>query len=349
MSQRTMTTHFSNRRERRRGSTIVLVALGMVMVLGMSAVAIDYGLLVNDANRMQRAADAAALAGATELCRNGSDATAIATDTTNARNLAVLVAARNGVTISNNDVTFPAYNRIRVQAATTRNFYFARILGATNSSLTRAANAGRMAVKGLTGASPLAITTNDYNTYKNGTSFELKLIRNQDSDFTPGTATSLDLRLDNSGKSGAVFENDLMYGYYGQTVIGQPINSALTADDVSQGSKLENAFDYRMDRARLAPWYDTGSNNTYPNYPVGDPRIVTLMVADPSPANNNNPVITARAFVNVYVEAVRRPAQKNTYFRIRILPTVSYNSQDPNVILDANAAITGPSAVVLMG
>jgi hypothetical protein len=205
-----------------------------------------------------------------------------------------------------------------------------------------------MALKGLSGAAPLAITTNDYNTYRLGAPFEVKLIRNQDADFTPGTATSLDLRLDNSGKSGAIFEVDLTNGYFGQTVIGQPINSALTADDVSQGSKLESAFNYRMEAARGAPWYDNGSNNTYPDYPVGDPRIVTLMVADPSPANNNNPVITARAFVNVYIEAVRRPAQKTTFFRMRILPTVSYDSQNSNVILDSNAAITGPSAVVLM-
>jgi Flp pilus assembly protein TadG len=341
----------TSRRSRRKGSTIVLVALSTVVLCGCMAIAVDYGLLVNDANRMQRAADAAALSGANELCKTGTDAASILLDTQRARELAVVVAARNGVTINGlTDVTFPAYNRIEVTAQTTRNFWFARVIpdGATSSSLARKARAGRMALKGLTGASPLAITTVDYATYKGGSPFEVKLIRNQDSDFIPTTATSLDLRLDNSGKSGAVFENDLMYGYTGQTVIGQPINSALTADDVSQGSKLENAVDYRVNAAKGAPWFDTGSNYAYPNYPAKDPRIMTIMVADPSPANNNNPVITARFFVNVYVEAIRRPAQKATYLRIRILPSVSYDSQDPNAILDADGAITGPSAVVLM-
>jgi Flp pilus assembly protein TadG len=339
----------TSRRSRRKGSTIVLVALSTVVLCGCMAIAVDYGLLVNDANRMQRAADAAALSGANELCKSGTDPLAIAADTARARDLAVVVAARNGVTINPlTDVLFPSYNKIQVTTQTTRNFGFARVIGATSSSLARKATAGRMALRGLSGASPLAITTVDYAAYKGGDPFEVKLIRNQDSDFIPGTATSLDLRLDNSGKSGAVFEQDLTYGYSGQTVIGQPINSALTADDVSQGSKLESAVDYRVNAAKGAPWFDNGSNNTYPNYPAGDPRIITIMVADPSPANNNNPVVTARFFVNVYVESIRRPAQKSTFLRIRILPTVSYDSQNSNVIVDANGLITGPSAVVLM-
>ena len=335
---------------RRQGVTIVMMALALASLLGFGAIAVDYGMMVADANRMQRACDAAALAGATELCTTGNDAASIALDTTRARALAVAVAARNNTTVNPNDITFPTYNKIRVPATAARVSFFAAAIGNTGGVLNRFAQAGRLPLKGLTGASPLAITTNDFNTYRNGTSFEVKLIRNQDTNFDPGTASSLDLRLDSSGKSGAVFQDDLQYGYSGQTVLGQPINSALTADVGSQGAKLETAFSARFTAANNAPYNDNGSNNQYPNYPVGDPRIITIMVADPSPANNNNPSLTARAFVNVYIESMRSPGNKANYFRIRILPTRSYNSQDPNVIVvDDGSAITGPSAVVLSG
>ncbi len=344
------TSKTGKRGARRQGATIVLMALTMTSLLGFGAIAVDYGIMVADANRMQRACDAAALAGATELCRTGSDATSIAADTARARALAVVVAARNKVTVNANDITFPTYNKIRVPASAAKASFFAAAIGNRGGTLNRFAQAGRLPLRGLYGASPLAITTTDYNNYKNGTPLEVLLIRNQDSAFTPGTAASLDLRLDNSGKSGAVFQDDLQFGYSGQTVLGQPINSALTADVGSQGSKMEIAFRARMDAAALAPYYDNGSNNTYPNYPVGDPRIITIMVADPSPANNNNPSLIARAFVNVYIEAIRSPANKNYYVRIRILPTVSYNSQDPRItVVDDGSPITGPSAVVLSG
>lgn len=335
---------------RRRGVTIILMALMMASLLGFGAIAVDYGIMVADANRLQRGCDAAALAGANELVKTGTDAASIAIDTARARDFAVVVAARNKVVVNPNDITFPAYNKIRVPASAARASFFSAAIGGAGGTISRFAQAGRLPLKGLTGAVPLAITTTDFNTYRNGSPFEVKLIRNQDTNFDPGTASSLDLRLDNSGKSGAVFQDDLQYGFSGPTVLGQPIDNALTADVGSQGSKLENAFNARFSAASNAPYNDNGSNNLFPNYPIGDPRIISIIVADPSPANNNNPTLTARAFVSVYIESMRSPGNKANYFRIRILPTRSYNSQDANIIVvDDGSVITGPSAVVLSG
>ena len=350
-----------NRAARRSGSTVILMALSMTTLLGCAALAVDYGLLVADANRLQRAADAAALAGAGELCESGPSLTAIATDTARARALAAVVAARNGVTISNpdTDITFPTWNRIDVKATTTRGFFFAAILGQRSGVVNRTAMAGRMPLRGVANVAPIAITTDDYNTYKNGTSFEVKLIRNQDTDFDPGTATSLDLRLDNSGKSGAVFQDDLQYGYSGTTVLDQRINSALNSELPSQGAKLESSFNWLIDQARLPPYNDNGNNYVYPDnndatpdYPAGDPRIITIIVADPSDANNSNPQIIARKFVSVYIESVRSPGgpQGGYYFRMRILPMRVYNSHDSRNLLgdDTGWQGEGPNALVLL-
>src|SRR5580700_595295 len=54
----------SRERERQRGQTIVLVAISLVALLAMAALAIDVVTLYVARSEIQRAADAAALAGA---------------------------------------------------------------------------------------------------------------------------------------------------------------------------------------------------------------------------------------------------------------------------------------------
>lgn len=336
-------------RGRRRGVTIVLVALMMMLLLGFAAIAVDYGVLVNDANQLQRGCDAAALQGASQLYKSGTSVTAIASDQYDARTLAVAIALRNGVVVNFNDITFPALNKIKVPATRNRSLFFAPALGISNGVVNRSATAGRIALKGVPRAVPLAMTTTDYYANLDGRTFEYKLINNHDTDFVGGTVASLDLRPDNSGKSGAVFQDDLTNGYFGTIYIGQKIDNSLNADIGTQGNKLDIAMQDRITRAAAAPYYDNGSNNLYPNYPAGDPRILLLVVALPNPYANNNPTLNAVFFVPVYLESVRSPAGKQEYLKMRILPTLTYNSQDPNIALDTGSAvITGPSVVSLM-
>ncbi len=56
-----------------RGATAILVAAGMVLFLGMAALAVDYGLGVNERRADQTAADAGVTAGAVDVL-NGADA-----------------------------------------------------------------------------------------------------------------------------------------------------------------------------------------------------------------------------------------------------------------------------------
>jgi hypothetical protein len=205
-----------------------------------------------------------------------------------------------------------------------------------------------MALKGVTGVVPLALTTDDYNAYKDGTSIEYKLIRNQDTDFTPGTVASLDLRPDNSGKSGSIFQDDLTSGYSGTIYLGQKIDNALTSDIQSQGSKLDQAMDARFAAAAAAAYADTGTNYTYPNYPPNDARIMMVVVAPPNPTSNNNPTLDARLLIPVYVESTRSPAGKQEYIRFRILPSYTFNSQNPNIAIGDDTTVFGGPSVVTM-
>ena len=334
-------------RSRRRGSTLVLLCFGLIALIGFAAVSVDYGLLVMDANRLQRSADAAALAGATKLAQSGTNDISIAYDTTLSRALALNVANQNGATtITANNITFPAFNKIKVAPTFTRQHYFARILGFNSSGVARQAIAGRLPVKGIRHAVPLAMTIDDFNAYKDGRSIEYKLIRNQDTDFIPGTVASVDLRPDNSGKSGANFQEDLTYGYDGIIYLNDKINNSLTADIQSQGKKLDDAMAQRFLDALNDPSADTGTNYIYPNYPSPSRRIMYLIVANQNPADNGNPTLEALFFVPVYIESTRSPAGKQEYLRMRILP---WYNQDPNLVLgDDSTPFVGQGVTTLM-
>ena len=54
----------------RRGAMLVLIAIMMALILGMAAFAVDVGFIVTNKTRLQSAADAAALAGASTLIEN---------------------------------------------------------------------------------------------------------------------------------------------------------------------------------------------------------------------------------------------------------------------------------------
>lgn len=334
----------SNRQRRRSGVTVVVVALSLVMLLGFCAYAIDYGLLCADANFLQRACDAAALAGAQDLKKTGDDSADVATARTSATN----VAAKNGlssVTISFNG----NWNKITVQGSRTRTFFFAPILGQKSGNVTRQATAGRMAVTGIDRAVPLAMTVDDYNNFKDGHQFTLDLINNHETDFSNGTVASLDLRPDSAGKSGAVFQDDLDFGYNGTIFIDQKIDNALNANLTSQNNKMDIAMGDRIDDAAAAAYADTGNNYTYPNYPAGDRRIFTMIVADPNPLSNNSPTLTARWFVPVYLVS-ERTNSGTAKITLRILPTLTVSAADPNIVVGDDATIfSGPSVVQMIG
>src|SRR5712692_2188230 len=63
---------YSVRCKRRRGMVAVYVALSMTVLLGISAIALDGGILLAERRHAQATADAAALAAAAELFKNSS-------------------------------------------------------------------------------------------------------------------------------------------------------------------------------------------------------------------------------------------------------------------------------------
>jgi hypothetical protein len=325
--------------QRRRGSVVLLTAGGVLACLGFCALAVDYGTSVVVKNKLQRTCDAAALAGATELKRTGVDAT----DFANARARAINIAAQNGVTIASSDVTFPTYNTVRVGAVQQRRFLFGGAIGIPTGRVSAAAVAGRSYVRGITGALPLGITRKTYETYRpssavpNPGAIRMRMARNTQEKFGPMNSDdtssegqvswdflALDLRYGNSGNSGALFQDELANGSAQQTTINQmidPLGSSIT----SQGNKLDLAIQERLQRSAGAPWFNNGSNYTFPNYKPDDPRLVWILVGDDGyPANNSNPQLNLKYFAPAYIERQVQTTgggnNRETWLTIRLMP-----------------------------
>lgn len=350
---------------RRKGSITIVTAAGLIGLLGFCALAADYGTSIVIKNKLQRLCDGAALAGATELKRSNHDAT----DFANARYQARLAAYNNGVTIADSDITFPANNRIRVVASQQRNFLFGKAIGIPTGVVGAAAIAGRDYVRALTGAVPLGITAATYFNFRptagNSTpkEVELRLTRNTSEKFGPLNAdgitgntvfdvVALDLRYGSSGNSGALFEEELANSTQEKTVLTQQIDP-LGSSVNSQGQKIENAINDRIARAAGAPWFDTGVNYTYPNYPANDPRVVFILVgADGYAANNSNPKLNLAYFVPAYITGPvtkSKGSNAQALLHLRLLPSTGLSSMTRGVEIEASGNDTGLTVTRLLG
>ena len=339
-----------SRRSRRAGATIILMALMMTSLLGFGALAVDYGLMVSDANRVQRACDAAALAGATELVKTGTNVAAIAIDTTNARALAVVVAARNQVTLNPNDVTFPTFNQINVLGRSSRPFLFARAMGQSGGNLRRAATAGVAAGDGLSSGpgnirvAPIGISWDTYNAYNLDRIgyHDIELVRQNKQTFGLDDAVLFDLR-DTNAKSGAHMQDQLTGDETEISSIGDS-ETTLNAASVSQRKKLKDGLDILFDRSESAPWNDNDAGDAGDQYlnllngtgPRNNPRVVYLIVTPSTGSPQNGTFDTqVQGFVPVYLESYYEAdilGETVMRIRIRFLPPgyASDGSVKPN-------------------
>ena len=133
----------------RRGTVAVLVALLLPVMIGVTAVGLDGGLLFLQRRQAQSIADAAALAGAYSLYSGANFSTA--------QSAAIAVGTQNGVTISSSQVTQPQANYVAVTVTVTHPRCFSAIWG----SGTMSANASAVASASTNAYSTAAILVLD--------------------------------------------------------------------------------------------------------------------------------------------------------------------------------------------
>lgn len=135
------------------GVSLFMVAAGMVFLLGACGLAIDLGALYVDRSEAQRAADAAALAGATVFVTSGctySGTGYCAGAATDATNAAIAAGNQNLIagqspSIQTADVSFTALAsvnpRINVTARQTVPTFFMKIFGVSSANVSASATA----------------------------------------------------------------------------------------------------------------------------------------------------------------------------------------------------------------
>jgi len=117
----------------RRGNVAALVAVLMPVMIGVTALALDGGLLLVQRRQAQSIADAAALGGAFAIY-NGSNFSVAQTS-------AIAIGTANGVTISSSHVTQPQTGHVAVSVTTTNPRSFSALWGSGTMSATASATA----------------------------------------------------------------------------------------------------------------------------------------------------------------------------------------------------------------
>jgi len=134
-----------------RGQVLVLTAISMVGICGVAGFAIDTGTWYRAHRAQQAIADAAALAAATDLPGNTSQATADA----------VAYASKNGGSIGSADVTYSTTytsdDTVTVKTSSTAPSYFLKVVGVGGASVGSTATALAMALGSAWGSAPFAV------------------------------------------------------------------------------------------------------------------------------------------------------------------------------------------------
>ncbi len=108
-----------------KGTSIVLFAFTLTVVLGISALVIDFGAVSIEKSKFQNAVDACALAAAQEL-----------PDTSRAEDIALKYIEKNGFKQSDIEITFANAGKvIAIEGNLTINYLFAKILGFESATI----------------------------------------------------------------------------------------------------------------------------------------------------------------------------------------------------------------------
>ena len=130
-----------------RGQALVLFAAGLAAFLGIVGLSVDIGLLVYTRTDLQKAADAAALAGSQDLPN--------ATTATSSANIYVTSNSSSGTTAAVAiSQTFAANDTIQVTTTRHVDYFFLKVIGLAGSDVTATAKVRSNSYSGGTGVVP---------------------------------------------------------------------------------------------------------------------------------------------------------------------------------------------------
>jgi len=187
-----------------RGSSIIVYCISLTVLLAISSLVADVGLMVVEKNRLTNAVDASVLAGAQELIYNPQQAEAKVRD----------YIDRNGIDPSSIQIEVnEAQTGLRVTAEKEVHFFLAPVLGFHSTIVSSSASAVVLPVSGITGARPFAIEDQELLF---GETYELKAGSGVNGNFGP---------IELGGNGAHVYYNNIINGFSGRLFVGDSIQT----------------------------------------------------------------------------------------------------------------------------
>lgn len=281
----------TGKRKREKGFVMVIVAAGLVALLGFAALVTDLGLLYWVRASLQNAADAAVLAGIRYLPDQTAQAEAAARD----------FAAQNGAASPTTAVTVEVLNQgslLRVTTSRVVNLLFGRALGHTQAGVGAKAAARIGAVREVEGAMPFGVEKQDF-VY--GETYLLKGSPGTEEPGYHGNFGGLAL----GGNGACNYRANIENGYSGTMRVGDVVET----EPGNMSGPTNDGVSYRL---RLSPedrWYD----------PLpGDKRLVRVPIIDSFEGVHGRDRVTVVGFAVFYLEEVGGSGN-NAYVKGRFL------------------------------
>ncbi|HWL25865.1 MAG TPA: pilus assembly protein TadG-related protein [Ureibacillus sp.] len=262
------------------GNVLVLVAALMITLIGLTALVIDGGRLYLEKSTLQKAADAAALAGAQELPN----------DTLSAETHAKSITISNNVQIGNSTVEF-ADNKMWIRVTNTSNveLTFGKIFGISSVPVTATAKVDLNPLTSATGVIPLGLDFGDYDKWKHCTEISLKLPSpsghtdpteecNGSNQLGSGNTGPLDI----TGSGGNNFRSDLANGAQVEVWVGKELNT----ETGTMTGPTKQGIKERVDACKGIYSYDANTFDTNPP-PNNCAQVVVVPLYTIIESNNN--------------------------------------------------------------
>ena len=263
-------------RKRSSGQVLMLFAIAMVALMAVIALVFDFANLYLQQMRLQTATDSAALAGASYL----------PTQTSDAQSTARSYALSNGVTAAEVQSIVVAGDSNSLTVTTSRNVpaYFAQVLGFKRFTVNASATAGVQTIgKNVSGAMPVGL--DDSTPYTKG-----EVITLHGGQVGPGNWGSLAL-----GCTGAsCLQANLTNGYSGQLSVGDVVN---TEPGATKGP-VQKAINDRISNGLAA---DPGG--TWSEHTLTDPRAALVPLVTWGGVNGSA-TVPISAFAEVWITSV---------------------------------------------
>lgn len=243
----------------------------VIIILVIAAVVIDYARPAYNARLLQNAADSAAMAAAHELPVKTSDTAAIA----EIKNVAIEYAGKNGFTDSSairvelSEISNNEYRKVTVTIDQTVSYTLARILGETETTVTRSASAQLFALSGVKNTIPLSIEKSEMDSQISSGNYFMTL-KFGGGGGSNGAYGAIDPDGDNGGGAND-FRDRLKYGYDEVLYAG----SSIPIEPGNMSGPTGDAIDYRCGQCNH---YPENGGCTPSLYDPDCPRIVIIPI-----------------------------------------------------------------------